>query len=154
MNYSWIVNICAGIGIICIIHFIYIFILSKRNENWKITEGEIISSTMQESLDVGAMYKAAIQYKYAIGIKEYFSNRIFYGHYLGKNAPKSIKTLVNKYVKGEKVLVYYNPKHPNKSVLETGVHPIIYQELFAGILFVVLSIVMKTQESFFVSLIQ
>ena len=154
MNYSWIVNICAGIGIICIIHFIYIFILSKRNKNWKITEGEIISSKMQESLDVGAMYQADIQYKYVIGEKEYFSKRIFYGHYLGKNFPKSIKTLINKYVKGKKVLVYYNPKHPDKSVLETGVHTIIYQELFAGILFVVLSIVMKIHESFFIFLIQ
>ena len=154
MNYSWIVNICTGIGIIFIVHFIYIFILSKRNKNWEITEGEIISSKMQESLDVGVgvMYKAAIQYKYAIREKEYFSNKIFYGDYIGKNFSKSIKTLVNKYVKERKVLVYYNPQHPNQSVLETGVHSVIYRELFVGILFVVLSIVMKTQESFLVSL--
>lgn len=39
------------------------------------TNGEIISSKMQESLDVGAMYQAYIRYKYAIGEKEYFSNQ-------------------------------------------------------------------------------
>ena len=152
MNYIWIVNICVGIGIIFIVHFTYIFILSKRNKSWKITEGEIINSKMQESyFDEGAMYKAVIQYKYIIGEKEYFSNRVFHGDYIGKNFSKSVKTLINKYVKGATVLVYYNPQHPNKSVLETGIHPVIYRELIVGILFLLLSIVMLTKQSFFVS---
>ena len=154
MNYLWIVNICAGIGVIFIFHFIYIFILSKRNKKWKITEGEIISSKTQESyFDEGVMYKAFIQYKYVIREKEYFSNRIFYGDYIGKNFSKSVKTLVNKYVKGGKILVYYNPQHPNQSVLETGVHTVIYRELFAGILFLFLSIILFLKESFFVSIV-
>ena len=154
MSYIWIVNICAGIGIIFIVHFISLFILSKGTTNWKITEGEIISSKMQEMLDEGAMYRAIIQYKYTIEEKEYFSNRIFYGNNIGKNLPFSVKTLVNKYVKEGKVLVYYNPNNPKRSVLETGVHSVIYRELLVGILFVALSIVLKIEESFFVSLIQ
>jgi hypothetical protein len=156
MNYIlWIVNICAGIGIIFIVHFTYIFILSKRSKKWKITDGEIISSKMQESnFDDGAIYKAVIQYKYTIGEKEYFSNRMFYGDYIGKNFSKSIQTLVSKYTKGTTVLVYYNPQHPNKSVLEPGIHLVIYRELLAGILLLLLSIVILTKQSFFVSLIQ
>jgi len=154
MSYIFIVNILAVIGIILIIHFTYIFWLSKRNRNWKTTEGEVISSKTQESyFDEGAMYKAVIQYKYVIREKEYFSKRIFNGDYIGKNFSKSIKTLVNKYVKGEKILVYYDPQHPNQSVLETGVHAVIYRELFAGIFLVALSVILKAGESFFVSLI-
>ncbi|MDR0232143.1 MAG: DUF3592 domain-containing protein [Dysgonamonadaceae bacterium] len=147
----WIINICAGIGIILIVRFIYIFILSKRTKKWEITKGEIISSKIQESLDFGAGYRAVIRYKYTIEEKEYLSNRIFYGDSIQKNSPKSAKTLVNKYINGEKVTVYYNPQYPNKSVLETGVHAVIYRALIAGILLLLLSIVILTKQSFLVS---
>ena len=152
MSYIWIVNICAGIGVVFIVHFTYIFILSKRSKDWKNSEGEIISSKTQESyFDEGAIYKTVIQYKYTIGEKEYFSNRVFYGDYIGRNFSYSVKKIVNKYVKGATVSVYYNPQHPNKSVLETGIHPVIYRELIVGILFLLLSIGMLMKQSFFVS---
>ena len=151
MNYMWIVNICAGIGIILIIHFVYIFILSKKSTKWRITEGKIISSEMNEILDGGSSYYADIQYKYTIGEEEYFSDRIFYGNNIGKNLPFSSKTLVNKYVKEKKVIVYYNPRNPNESVLETGVHAVVYRALFSGILFLLLSVILFFYEDFFVS---
>lgn len=137
-----------GIGSICIVHFTYIFILSKKSKNWIIAEGEIISSKIQESyFDEGVMYRAIIHYKYTIGGKKYSSKRIFYGDYIGKNFSKSVRTLVNKYDKREKVLVYYNPHNPRRSVLETGVHPVIYRELFIGILFFAISVFMVMKES-------
>jgi len=119
------------------------------------TEGEILSSKMYEGLFIGGvMYKAIIQYKYTIDEKEYLSNRVFYGDDIGKDFSCSVKTIVKKYVKGEKVLVYYNPEYPNQSVLETGVHGVIYRELFAGILFLFLSVILFTKESFFISFIR
>ena len=107
------------------------------------TDGEIICSKIEEEYDSdgGGGYKAAIQYKYTIGEKEYFSNRIFYGNNILKTFPKSVKNLVTKYAKGEKVIVYYNPRYPNMSVLETGVHAVIYRALFTGLLLLLSSII-------------
>jgi len=152
MSYVWIVNICTGIGIILIFRFTYIFILSKKSKDWKKTEGEIVNSKVQKTNDDGVIYKAVIRYKYTIGEKVYFSNRVFYGDNTWSNFSKSAKTLVNKYPKGEKALVYYNPKHPNQSVLETGVHSVIYWVLFGGVLLLFISAVMLTKESFVISL--
>ena len=151
MNYIWIVNICAGIGIILIVHFVYLFILSKRSKNWKTTEGVVIGSKMREILDEGSSYYTDIQYRYVIEEEEYCSNRVFYGNNIGKNLPFSSKALVNKYVKGKKVIVYYNPRNPNESVLETGVHAVVYRALFTGILFLLLSVIMFFNEELFVS---
>ena len=143
----WIIYICVGIGIVFVIHFTYLFVLSKRSKNWKTTEGEIVSSKMQKNdFDEGTMYKAVIQYKYAIEEKEYFSDRIFFGDYIGKNFSKSVKVLVNKYANEKKVLVYYNPQNHNKSVLETGVQTVIYRELFVGILLLLLSVIMFVKD--------
>jgi len=104
--------------------------------------------------DRNASYKAKVEYQYVINGNTYFSKKIFIGDYTRRNFPFSVKSFIKNYTKDKEVLVYYNPTDFKSSVLETGVHSIIYRELFAGILFVVLSIIMITKESFFVSLIQ
>lgn len=142
--------VIVSIGIILVAHFAYIFVISKRSKKWKIIEGEIIISKMDEStLGEGVQYKAIIHYKYTIEKKEYFSNRIFYGDYIERNFSKSVKSLVNKYRQGEKVLVFYNPLHPSWSVLESGVHIVIYRELLAGILLIFFAILMFMKNSLF-----
>ena len=104
--------------------------------------------------DMSVSYKVNIQYQYVIERNTYYSEKVFIGDYIRLNTSRNVETLVNKYAKDNKILVYYNPNNPKRSVLETGVHSVIYRELFVGILFVAISIVLKAEESFFVSLIQ
>jgi hypothetical protein len=159
MEYFLVVNIICLVGILFISHFIYLFILSRNTQKWLPIKGKINKSKLEiTNQDIGndmsVSYKAKIEYQYVIADNTYFSQRIFIGDYIKRNFSRSVESLINKYAKNKEVLVYYNSNNPKCSVLETGVHSVIYRELFIGILFVVISIVMKVEEPFFVSLIQ
>ncbi|MDR0863482.1 MAG: DUF3592 domain-containing protein [Candidatus Symbiothrix sp.] len=159
MEYSIFVNIIFLIGVFFLLHFLYVFILSKQTKEWLSVEGKIYKSRLEvinQDIDdnMGVSHKLHIEYQYIIEGNTYCSERIFIGDYIRRNFSRHVKSLANKYAKDKKVLVYYNPNNLKRSVLETGVHPVIYRELFIGILFVVISIVMKVEESFFISLIQ
>jgi len=159
MGYFLVVSIICFVGILFILHFVYLFILSKNTQKWLSIEGKINKSKLEiTNQDIGndmsVSYKANIEYQYVVEENIYNSERVFIGDYIRRNTSRNVKSLVNKYAKDDKVLVYYNPNNPKHSVLETGVHSVIYRELLAGILLVALSIVLKARESFFVSLIQ
>ena len=159
MGYFLVVNIICFVGILFILHFVYLFILSRNTKKWLSIEGKINKSKLEiTNQDIGndmsVSHKANIEYQYVISENTYYSERVFIGDYIRRNFFRSVEPIVDKYAKDKKVLVYYNPNNPKRSVLETGIHFVIYRELFVGIFFVVLSIVMKMQESFFVSLMQ
>ena len=159
MGYFLVVSVICFVGILFILHFVYLFILSRSTKKWLSIEGKINKSKLEiTNQDIGndmsVSYKANIEYQYVIEGNTYHSGRVFIGDYIRRNTSRNIESLVNKYAKDDKVLVYYNPNNPKRSVLETGVHSVIYRELLAGILLVALSIVLKAGESFFVSLIQ
>jgi hypothetical protein len=115
-------------------------------------EGEIVSSELGVYTDIGealqTSYKAKVKYQYSVEGEKYTSKRVFYGGYMHTNLPYGPKRTLKKYLKGDKVVVYYNPANHRQSVLETGINSIIYRELFIGILFSVLSIFMVIKESF------
>jgi hypothetical protein len=121
-------------------------------------DGKVLNSKLDITKNLGkglrTFYKAEVKYQYIIKGKEYFSERIYYGDYIGKNRSSGPKSIVEKYSKGEKIPVYYNPKHPSSSVLETGINSVIYRELFIGILFLALSVFMVMKESFFLSVFE
>ncbi|MDR2581223.1 MAG: DUF3592 domain-containing protein, partial [Fibromonadaceae bacterium] len=125
MEYKVVVDVIFLIGILFLLHFFYLFILSKQTNKWLPIESIIDTSKLEvvnEGIgnDMGVLYKAKVKYQYMVeGIIS--SEKIFIGDYIRKNFPHSAKSLINKYIKGEVVLAYYNPKCPNKSVLETGV---------------------------------
>ena len=155
MEYVFVVGIICLTGLLLLLEFFYLFIMSKQTEEWLCVEGKIDKSKMDVYYGYDAnSYKTNVQYQYIVEEKKYVSKRIYYGDYTLKTFPCSVKKIVNKYTKGKTVLVYYNPQHPNKSVLETGVHTVIYRGLVAGILVLLLSVVMFLKESFFTSFFQ
>ena len=147
MEYKIIVDIVFLLGILFILHFIYLLILSKQTSRWLPIESIIDTSELEVTNqglgnENSVLYKANVKYQYVIEEKVYFSKRVFIGDYLRKSFPRNAKLIVSKYKKGETVLAYYNPQRPNKSVLETGIHTAIYSELFVGVFFIVLSVIM------------
>ena len=151
MEYKVIVCIIFLIGIFFLLHFFYLLFLSKQTKEWLPVESIIDTSEMEIlnkdiGNDDGISYKANVKYQYMVGKNIYSSKKIFIGDYIIRNFPRSVKILINRYIEGKIVLAYYNPKHPNKSVLEIGVHAAIYRELFVGILFLLLSVIMLVCE--------
>ena len=147
MEYTMVVDIFFGVGVLVLLYFFYLLILSKQTKKWVAVESIIDDSkleVMNEELgnDSGVLYITTIKYQYMVEGIMYSSKKIFIGDHVRKFFHHSAKALINKYAKGKTVLVYYNPKRPNKSVLETGVHTEIYRVLFVGILFLLLSVVM------------
>lgn len=158
MKYEVIISIVLLIGILFLLHFLYLFMLSKQTKKWLSVKGVIDASNLETTNqdignDMSVSYKANVKYQYEVEGKVYFSERIFIGDYIRRNLSRNVKKLTNKYSKGEVVLVYYNPKYPNKAILEIGVHPLIYRELLVGILFFILFTIMLSEKSLFVSLL-
>jgi hypothetical protein len=157
MEYSIFVNIIFLIGVFFLLHFLYVFILSKQTKEWLSIEGKIYKSKLEvinQDIDdnMGVSHKLHIEYQYIIEGNTYCSERIYIGDYIRRNFSRHVKSLANKYAKDKKVLVYYNPDNLKHSVLEKGVHSIIYRELFIGILFLVISFSMILKESVFRSI--
>ena len=153
MEYFLFVKIIYLIGVLLLFHFFYLYVLSKQTEKWLSVEGKIDKSKVRISYgDDSASYYTDIQYHYIVEGITYVSKRIFYGDIIGKGFSRSVKKIVNKYTEGKIVLVYYNPKYPKKSVLETGIHAVIYRTLITSILFQFISVIMVIKEDFFISL--
>ena len=122
MGYFLVVSIICFVGILFILHFVYLFILSKNTQKWLSIEGKINKSKLEiTNQDIGndmsVSYKANIEYQYVVEENIYNSERVFIGDYIRRNTSRNVKSLVNKYAKDDKVLVYYNPNNPKHSVL-------------------------------------
>ena len=146
MEYKVAIYIIFFIGVLFLLHFFYLFILSKRTSKWLSVESIIDTSELEVinqgiGNDNSVLYKANVKYQYMIEGKLYSSKRIFIGDFIRNNFSHSAEGLIDKYSKGETILVYYNPQHPNKSVLKTGVHTVIYRELFVAILFLLPTVI-------------
>jgi hypothetical protein len=61
-------------------------------------------------------YRAAVQYRYRAGGKEYQSDRIFWGGNEGRQ--KHMASVIAAYPQGAKVSVHYDPQDPAEAVLD------------------------------------
>lgn len=68
------------------------------------------------------------EYEYRVADTRYVSGRIGYGN-PGLYSPHT-ETLSDRYRKGDKVSVYYDPEKPNRAVLEPGVHSFVLARIF------------------------
>ena len=153
MSYNALICIFLFGGLLLLFHFLYLFAKSKATKNWIPIEGKILNSCIQSSYWADSnSHTVKIEYQYTVNNKIYFSKKIFYGDCTSMNSLRYAKKMLGKYVYQKKFIVYYNPYDPRKSVLEARVNPLLYKELFVGIFFVLLSIAMMVEESFFISL--
>ncbi len=108
---------------------------AKETEKWPTVEGVVVSATVNtHESDGSTMYKPVITYKYSVNGKEYTSPKLSFSDYSSSNSDYAYET-VNKYPKGTKVTVFYNPEKPYKAVLEPGVGLFVYMPLGLGAVF-------------------
>ena len=119
-----------------IVYIIYIY-KSKVSLFWSITEGQIIENRKESALDGDTpSVRLVIKYKYHVEDIEYISNRIFFSSYYGLEKNKYYK----KYFLGKKVMVFYNPKKHNESVLENGLKNTLHLFLIESLFILVIAL--------------
>lgn len=131
----------VGIGGLLICGYqIFVMLIAAKTDSWPVIEGIILKSDITESTDFFAdshmsakTYSNQIQYSYIVDGKKYISNRIFIGDkifYPGRDFTEKLKT---KYYTSQKVFIYFDPKQPEKSVLEKGIHKMNIFIFFVGV---------------------
>ena len=112
----------------------------QKSKRWSQIIGEVESSDYevrehQSWDDYSRSHYARVNYKFIVNDIEYQSASIFIGDGgKGRSTDYLSKQRVEKYTPGSIVTVYYDPEHPEKSVLEPGIHLEIFPELGFGIL--------------------
>jgi len=98
---------------------LYMIIYAFRSRNWSTTKGTVHISEIRkwEAKPGGTQHQAKVTYTYRVDGVHYESSQISHS-----GNPSGIKWLasriVNRYPVGKEVTVYYNPKNPEKAVLE------------------------------------
>ena len=119
--------IFSGAGLFCVgSFFLYIgavdMILARESVDWPYVTGRITESKVHRwgsDRDKKKSYSPIIRYSYEVNGVSYKNNIISYELGTGGGRHHAHK-IVAKYPKGSGVKVYYRPKDPSKSLLETG----------------------------------
>ncbi len=89
---------------------------ATASKQWPVSPGTVIASALEKSPDGRWRYRAAVQYRYRAGGKEYQSDRIFWGGNEGRQ--KHMASVIAAYPQGGKVSVHYDPQNPAEAVLD------------------------------------
>lgn len=94
----------------------------KTADSWPCTDGEIMSSIIGTSSGTynnpNTLYQAKITYQYEAGGRLRENNKICVGGQLQLSLQSKANEYLARYPKGKKVIVHYNPRKPEDSVLE------------------------------------
>lgn len=89
---------------------------ADASKKWPTASGVVTSSALERLPDRKWRYRAALQYGYRVGAKDYQSSRVFWGGNEGRE--KQIASVVETYPAGAKVRVFYDPNNPAEAVLD------------------------------------
>ncbi len=124
---------------------------AKNTEFWRYTSGKILRSeieTIQRNTINNRneiVYAPKIIYSYEVDEKEYVSNRIKIMNDYSSNSPKAVQKIISKYRRDSDVVIYYNPRKPEKSVLEKGISKNIYILLIFSFVILIGSLLFANQ---------
>ena len=94
----------------------------RRSQHWHPTTGTIERSEVVKTRSRGSpsstIYKAAIEYTYGVGGREFRSDKICIGGTLDTSMRKRAEARCAKYPQGVAVPVYYDPSSPGNACLE------------------------------------
>ena len=101
-------------------------------KRWPVAQGRVLSSKVQEyreSISRGTggprdrmtLYQPVLLYEYEVAGKRFQGSRIAQSPGLNRGVPEFAEKLVERYPSGSAVMVRYNPKRPDESVLEPRV---------------------------------
>lgn len=109
-----------------------------RCKNWPTAEGKVIRSRIRVSPggDSGDTYEPIIWYSFKVSDKTYESNTVSFKQNPNTTSRGLAEDVISKYPKDAILQVYYDPKKPHNSTLETGLGdgwPILLLMLFGAI---------------------
>jgi hypothetical protein len=108
--------IVFAIGLLLYISQLRQGLRADASKRWPTTSATIVSSALELSPDSRRRYRAAVQYRYRVGGKDYESNRVFWGG--GEGRQKHMASVVATYPAGNRVKVYCDPQNPAEAVLD------------------------------------
>jgi Protein of unknown function (DUF3592) len=115
--------VLIGFGAIAIAIGIVIYVVQFRqglradaSKKWPRAAGTVTASALEKLPERRWRYRAALQYSYRVGGKDYQSSRVFWGGNEGRE--KHMASVIETYPAGGKVRVYYDPKNPAEAVLD------------------------------------
>lgn len=90
-----------------------------QTKNWPTTNGTVLSTTVERvaSSKGSSKYKPVINYSYKINEEEFLSNR--FSTTQPRGTMQWANQVVSQYSVNKKIVVYYNPKNSNETVLNT-----------------------------------
>jgi hypothetical protein len=121
-------------GLIGTYPYIQRIVAGNKSKTWTPVPGTIVSSTMEKSSSrSGPIFTPDVKYEYAVGDELMVGNLIKFGG-VDDTFDDNVEKYLIKYKKGKKVVVYYNPNHPQESVLEPGINTSMWYGTGLGLL--------------------
>lgn len=115
-------------GLVTLLPTIYVIHQGIASRSWPCTTCTIQSSRIELEDDSGSIrYAPRVTYCYQVDGAELCSDRIRFACE-SQNDRRTVQRTISRYRKGARALVYYNPKHPQQSVLEPGFEPQVVEE--------------------------
>jgi hypothetical protein len=101
-------------------------------KHWPVAQGRVLSAKVEEyrqSISRGTggprdrmtLYQPVLLYEYEVSGKRFQGSRIAQSPGLNRGVPEFAAKVVDRYPSGSAVMVRYNPKRPDESVLEPRV---------------------------------
>ena len=119
----------------------------KASLQWPTVQGRIVSAKViereqrrrynygsREPYEEQTMYAPHITYTYAVAGKTYTSDRLEFGGDFSSSSSTYAHTMVDTYLPGTPVEVYYNPNSPASAVLQNGIPDSMYWIYWGGII--------------------
>lgn len=115
--------ILIGFGVIAFAIGTAVYVVQFRqglradaSKRWPTASGTIVSSALEKSPEHKRRYRAAVQYRYRVGGKDYEASRVFWGGNEGRQ--KHMTSVVASYPAGNTVPVHYDPQNPAEAVID------------------------------------
>lgn len=125
----------AVIGVWLTLSMMSAWYLSLASLHWPTANGHVITSGVDSgTTTLGDWWAPSVKYKYQVGAKSFQSDMIrFYIPLLRDSA--AAEAIRSPYPAGKLVSVYYDPDHPNRSVLEPGFRQAIWMPTLATLMY-------------------
>jgi hypothetical protein len=122
---------------------------AKDSETWPSKEGVILESKISiNEGDDSTTYGADVVYEYEVKNQTYKGDKVTFGE-VSTSSRSRARKVVRRYPSGKKIAVFYDPKDPETSVLETGLSGGVWLLPGIGLLFflVPLGMLVHTEKS-------
>ena len=119
--------VLIGFGAIVLATGVALYVVQFRqglradaSKKWPKAQATVIASALEPAPERRWRYRAAIQYRYRVGAKDYQSERIFWGGNEGRK--RHMESVVAAYPAGGSMRIYYDPQNPSEAVIDPTQH--------------------------------